>query len=91
MQINYVPVWTVVFELGCTENFRDLQTRRKCLWFAINNGPNDILIKALECVHLIEVQILHENLQLSMPNDISEDLDEIESEDEFIDAMTTVS
>ncbi|KAF7386326.1 hypothetical protein HZH68_013458 [Vespula germanica] len=89
MQINYIPIWTVVFELGCSENFRDLQTRKKCLWFAINNGPNDILIKALECVHLIEVQILHENLQLWMPNDISEDLDEIESEDEFIDAMTT--
>ncbi|XP_014605991.1 PREDICTED: neuroblastoma-amplified sequence-like isoform X1 [Polistes canadensis] len=88
MQINYVPIWAVVFELGCTENFRDLQTRRKCLWFAINNGPNDILIKALEYAHLIEVQILHENLQLWMPN-ISEDLDEIESEDEFIDAMST--
>ncbi|KAK2578040.1 hypothetical protein KPH14_008457 [Odynerus spinipes] len=90
MQTNYVPIWAIVFELGCSEDFRNLQTRRKCLWFAINNGPNDILIKALEYMHLIEMQILHENLQLWMPTDVSEDIfDENESEDEFTDAMTT--
>ncbi|XP_076667874.1 NBAS subunit of NRZ tethering complex isoform X2 [Andrena cerasifolii] len=92
MQNNYVPAWTVAFDLGYCENYDDLKTRQKCLWFAINNGPSDILSKALDQIHLIEIQMLHNNLELwippSEPDDFN-DADDADSEEEFIDAMTT--
>ncbi|XP_053978605.1 NBAS subunit of NRZ tethering complex-like isoform X1 [Hylaeus volcanicus] len=92
MQNNYIPAWTVALDLGYCENYEDLKTRQKCLWFAINNGPSDILGKALDQIHLIEIQILHKKLELWIPSTEPSDLndaDNADSEDEFIDAMTT--
>ncbi|KZC12834.1 PREDICTED: neuroblastoma-amplified sequence-like [Dufourea novaeangliae] len=92
MQNNYVPAWSVAFDLGCCEGYDDLKTRQKCLWFAINKGPNDILNKALDQIHLIEIQMLHKDLELWIPPDEPDnrnDADDVDSEEEFIDAMTT--
>lgn len=93
MQSGYIPAWTVTLDLGFSEDYEDLKIKQKCLWFAINNGPNDILSKALDQIHLIEIQTLHKNLELWIPpgepNDLN-DTDDADSEDEFIDALTTV-
>ncbi|KAK1127326.1 hypothetical protein K0M31_003870 [Melipona bicolor] len=90
MKNNYIPAWTVALELGFCEDYEDLKTRQKCLWFAINNGPSDILSKALDQIHLIEIQILHKNLKLWIPPDsLSDDFNDADSEEEFIDALTT--
>lgn len=91
MKNNYIPAWTVALELGFCEDYEDLKTRQKCLWFAINNGPSDILSKVLDQIHLIEIQILHKNLELWIPHDsLSDDFNDADSEEEFIDALTTV-
>lgn len=69
-----------------------MKVKQKCLWFAINNGTGDILGNALEHMHLIEIQMLHKNLELWMPSaefESSKD-EESGSEDDFTDAMTTV-
>jgi len=79
--------------LGCCNNYQDLKIKQKCLWFSINNGPGDILGNALEHVHLIEIQMLHKNLELWMPSaefEGSKDEESDDSEDDFTDAMTTV-
>lgn len=79
--------------MGCCNNYQDLKIKQKCLWFAINNGPGDILGNALEHVHLIEIQMLHKNLELWMPSaefEGSKDEESDDSEDDFTDAMTTV-
>lgn len=61
------------------------------MWFAINNGSNDILNKALDQIHLIEIQMIHKNLELWIPADsLSDDFNDADSEEEFIDALTTV-
>lgn len=61
------------------------------MWFAINNGSNDILSKALDQIHLIEIQMIHKNLELWIPADsLSDDFNDADSEEEFIDALTTV-
>lgn len=91
MQNNYVSAWTIALELGFCEDYEDLKSRKKCLWFAINNGPSDILSKALDQIHLIEIQMLHKNLELWIPPDsLSDDYNDADSEEEFIDALTTV-
>ncbi|XP_017875232.2 neuroblastoma-amplified sequence-like [Ceratina calcarata] len=90
MQNNYIPAWAVALELGFCEDYDDLQIRQKCLWFAINNGPSDVLNKALDQIHLIEIQILNKNLELWIPPDsLFDDLNDGDSEDEFTDALTT--
>ncbi|XP_034172180.2 NBAS subunit of NRZ tethering complex isoform X2 [Osmia lignaria lignaria] len=89
MQNNYVPAWTVALDLGFCEDYDDLKTRQKCLWFAINNGPSEMLSKALDQIHLIEIQMLHKNLELWIPPSESDDFNDADSEDEFIDALTT--
>ncbi|XP_012141773.2 NBAS subunit of NRZ tethering complex isoform X2 [Megachile rotundata] len=89
MQNNYIPAWTVALDLGFCEDYEDLKTRQKCLWFAINNGPSEMLSKALDQIHLIEIQMLHKNLELWIPPDESDDYNDADSEDEFIDALTT--
>lgn len=92
-QNNYLPAWEICLNLGCCENYQDLRIRQKCLWFAINNGPSDILGNALEHMHLIEIQMLHKNLELLMPSvefEGSRDEESDESDDHFTDAMTTV-
>lgn len=94
MQNNYIPAWTVALELGFCGDYEDLKTRQKCLWFAINNGPSDMLSKALDQIYLIEIQMLHKNLELWIPSallsDDFNDSEDADSEDEFIDALTTV-
>ncbi|XP_020298354.1 neuroblastoma-amplified sequence-like [Pseudomyrmex gracilis] len=60
---SYISAWEICLNLGCCNNYRDLKVRKKCLWFAINNGPSDILSTALEHVHLIEFQMLDKNLE----------------------------
>ncbi|XP_076751683.1 NBAS subunit of NRZ tethering complex [Xylocopa sonorina] len=90
MQNNYIPAWTVALELGFCESYKDLKIRQKCFWFAINNGPSDILSKALDQIHLIEIRMLHKNLELWIPAETpSDDLNDADSEEEFIDALTT--
>lgn len=90
IQNNYISAWTVALELGFCEDYEDLKTRQKYLWFAINNGSNDILSKALDQIHLIEIQIIHKNLELWIPADSpSDDFNDADSEEEFIDALTT--
>jgi len=91
-QNNYLPAWEICLNLGCSSNYQDLRARQKCLWFAINNGPSDILGNALEHMHLLEIQMLHKNLELWMPTVELEspENEESESEDDFTDAMTTV-
>ncbi|KAM0725693.1 NBAS subunit of NRZ tethering complex [Formica fusca] len=90
-QNNYLPVWKICLNLGCCNNYQDLKVKQKCLWFAINNGSSDILGSALEHMHLIEIQMLHKNLELWMPSAEFESSkgEESESEDDFTDAMTT--
>ncbi|XP_072751649.1 NBAS subunit of NRZ tethering complex [Anoplolepis gracilipes] len=91
-QHNYLPVWKICLNLGCCNNYQDLKVKQKCLWFAINNGPSDILGTALDHMHLIEIQMLHKNLELWMPSaefQSSKDEESDESEDDFTDAMTT--
>lgn len=90
---NYLPVWEICLNLGRCDNYGDLKVRQKCLWFAINNGPNDILGNALEHMHLLKIQMLHKDLELWMPSAEFESLKDEESdtsEDDFTDAMTTV-
>ncbi|KAK9304884.1 hypothetical protein QLX08_003941 [Tetragonisca angustula] len=90
MKNNYIPAWIVALELGFCEDYEDLKTRQKCLWFAINNGPSDILSKTLDQINLIEIQTLHKNLELWIPHDsLSDDFNDADSEEEFIDALTT--
>ncbi|XP_076658373.1 NBAS subunit of NRZ tethering complex isoform X1 [Halictus rubicundus] len=92
IQNNYIPAWTVVLDLGYCDDYNDLKTRQKCLWFVINKGPNEILSKALDQIHLIEIQMLHKELELWIPPcepDDPDDPDDADSEEEFIDAMTT--
>ncbi|CAK9831040.1 NBAS subunit of NRZ tethering complex [Anthophora retusa] len=89
IQNHYIPAWTVALELGFCEDYDDLKTRQKCLWFAINNGPSDILSKALDQIHLTEIQMLHKNLELWIPTSESDEFIDADSEDEFIDALTT--
>ncbi|XP_076178527.1 NBAS subunit of NRZ tethering complex isoform X2 [Ptiloglossa arizonensis] len=92
LQNNYIPAWTVALDLGYCEDYEDLRIRQKCLWFAINNGPGDILSRALDQIHLIEIHILHKTLEQWLPsNDLDDpnDADDADSEEEFIDAMTT--
>ncbi|XP_039307563.1 neuroblastoma-amplified sequence isoform X2 [Solenopsis invicta] len=89
---NYLPAWEICLNLGCCDNYQDLKIRQKCLWFAINNGPNDILGNALEHTHLLRIQMLHKDLELWMPSAEFESLKDEESdtsEDDFTDAMTT--
>ncbi|EFN62928.1 Neuroblastoma-amplified gene protein [Camponotus floridanus] len=91
-QQNYLPIWKICLNLGCCNNYQDLKIKQKYLWFAINNGPGDILGNALEHVHLIEIQMLHKNLELWMPSaefEGSKDEESDDSEDDFTDAMTT--
>ncbi|XP_012217633.2 NBAS subunit of NRZ tethering complex-like [Linepithema humile] len=91
-QNNYLPAWETCLNLGRCDDYQDLNIRKKCLWFAINNGSNDILGNALEHIHLIETQILHKNLELWMPSvefESLKDEESDESEDDFTDAMTT--
>ncbi|KAL6266607.1 hypothetical protein P5V15_003452 [Pogonomyrmex californicus] len=91
-QNNYLSAWEICLNLGRCDNYQDLKIRQKCLWFAINNGPNDILGNALEHVHLLEIQMLHKNLEMWMPSAEFESLKDEESdisEDDFTDAMTT--
>ena len=89
---NYLPAWKTVLNLGYCDNFEDLKFRKKCLWFTMNNGPVDLLEESLKQIHLLEIQILHKNLQNWMPINEAEDFgNEIESDDEFTDAMTTVN
>ncbi|EZA57952.1 Neuroblastoma-amplified sequence [Ooceraea biroi] len=90
-QNNYLPAWEICLSLGCSSNYQDLKVRQKCLWFAINNGPSEILGNALEHMHLLEIQTLHKNLELWMPAVELESPgnEESESEDDFTDAMTT--
>ncbi|XP_011879378.1 PREDICTED: neuroblastoma-amplified sequence-like isoform X2 [Vollenhovia emeryi] len=89
---NYLPAWEICLNLGRCDNYRDLNDRQKCLWFAINNGPSDILGNALEHVQLLEIQMLHQNLKLWMPSEEFKSVKDEESdtsEDDFTDAMTT--
>ncbi|XP_071653845.1 NBAS subunit of NRZ tethering complex isoform X3 [Temnothorax longispinosus] len=89
---NYLLAWEICLNLGRCDNYQDLKVRQKCLWFAINNGPSDILGNALEHMHLLEIQMLHKNLELWMPSAEFESLKDEESdtsEDDFTDAMTT--
>ncbi|XP_019696196.1 neuroblastoma-amplified sequence-like isoform X1 [Harpegnathos saltator] len=91
-QSNYLPAWEICLNLGRCDNYQDLKVRQKCLWFAINNGPSDILGNALEHMYLIEIQMLHKHLELWMPSvelEGSRDEESDESEDHFTDAMTT--
>lgn len=93
MNNNYLSAWEICLNLGRCDNYLDLKVKQKCLWFAINNGPNDILGNALEHMHLLEIQMLHKNLELWMPSAEFESLKDEESdtsEDDFTDAMTTV-
>lgn len=93
MQNNYLHAWDICLNLGRCDNYQDLNVRQKCLWFAINNGPSDILVNALEHMHLIEIQMLHKNLESWMPSvefESSRDEESDESDDHFTDAMTTV-
>lgn len=93
MDSNYIPAWTVALNLGYCDEYNDLKTRQKCLWFVISKGPDDILSKALDQIHLIEIQMLHKDLELWIPPNESvkpNDADDVDSEEEFIDAVTTV-
>ncbi|XP_076245721.1 NBAS subunit of NRZ tethering complex [Calliopsis andreniformis] len=91
IQNNYIPAWTVALDLGYSEDYEDLKTRQKCLWFAISNGPSDILSKALNQIHIIEIQMLHKNLEMWIPPNESDNFNDsdADSEEEFIDALTT--
>nr|XP_033341499.1 neuroblastoma-amplified sequence-like isoform X1 [Megalopta genalis] len=86
---SYIPAWKVALDLGYCDDYSDLKTRQKCLWFVINKGPNDVLSKALDQIHLIEIQMLHKDLELWIPPSDPDDPDDADSEEEFIDAMTT--
>ncbi|XP_036139993.1 neuroblastoma-amplified sequence isoform X2 [Monomorium pharaonis] len=90
---NYLSAWEICLNLGCCDSYQDFKIRQKCLWFAINNGPNDILSNALEHTHLLKIQMLHKDLELWMPSAEFESLKNEESdtsEDDFTDAMTTM-
>ncbi|KYN08466.1 Neuroblastoma-amplified sequence [Cyphomyrmex costatus] len=89
---NYLSAWEICLNLGRCDNYQDLKIRQKCLWFAVNNGPCDILGNVLEHIYLLEIQMLHKNLKLWMPVTEFENLKDEESdtsEDDFTDAMTT--
>ncbi|XP_014468091.1 PREDICTED: neuroblastoma-amplified sequence-like [Dinoponera quadriceps] len=91
-QNSYLLAWEICLNLGRCDNYQDLRVRQKCLWFAINNGPSDILGNALEHMHLIEIQLLHKDLELWMPSvefESPRDEESDESDDHFTDAMTT--
>ncbi|XP_048513808.1 NBAS subunit of NRZ tethering complex-like isoform X2 [Athalia rosae] len=81
--------WRIVFDLGNEEDYQDLKFRRKCLSFALNCGPNDLLETIIQRMQLLEIQILHKDLDALFQEQVSENYNVFESEDEFTDAMTT--
>ncbi|XP_015606385.1 neuroblastoma-amplified sequence [Cephus cinctus] len=86
---NYSLAWRTCMNLGYCEDFQDLKFRQKCLWFAMNNCPDDLLEETLKQKHLLEIQILHKDLQNWMPECDESFATGADSEDEFTDAMTT--
>lgn len=80
--------WRIVFDLGNDDEYHDLKFRRKCVSFAMNCSPPDLLETLLRRMHLLEIQILHKDLDDLLPTEVSESM--VESDDEFTDAMTTV-
>lgn len=88
---NYEPAWKIAMNLGNSENFEDLKFRRRCLFFTLINGTCDILEDTMKHLNLLEIQILNKSIQDWMPGD-NEDLEnDVKSDDEFADAMTTVN
>ena len=88
---DYQPAWKVVMNLGNCESYEDLRHRRRCLFFVLNNGPSEFLEDIMKHLNLLEIQILNKNIQNLMPSDNETLENEVDSEDEFADAVTTVS
>ena len=89
---NYHSAWKIMQQLGFCDNFQDLEFRQKCLTFSMCHGPNDYLEKTLEQMHLLEIQILNKSLEQWMESHTVQNFEGSgESDDEFTDAMTTVS
>ncbi|XP_046481059.1 NBAS subunit of NRZ tethering complex [Neodiprion pinetum] len=84
---NSSSAWKIVFDLGNDDEYQDFKFRQKCLSFAMNCGPTDLLETLLQRMHLIEIQILHKDLQNLLPSEVSDTM--VDSDDEFTDAMTT--
>ncbi|XP_012278109.1 neuroblastoma-amplified sequence isoform X2 [Orussus abietinus] len=90
MDANFFPAWKTVLSLAYCEEYEELKFRQKCMCFVMSSGPNEILEDILKQWHLIEIQILSASLQDWMPSSEGESFDnETESDDEFIDAVTT--
>ena len=64
---NYQSSWNVALDLAHCDDFDDLQFRKSCIWFAINNGPSDMIENLMKRANLLQVQILNSELQKWMP------------------------
>lgn len=88
---NYEPAWKIAMNLGNSDNFEDLKFRRRCLSFTLIHGTPDILEDTMKYLNLLEIQILNKTIQDLMPGDNEDWENDVKSDDEFTDAVTTVS
>lgn len=86
LDLNYISAWRKLLDLGNCTDFEDYEFRLKCLWFSLNNAPNDLLEDILTQIHLVKIQILNSKMSSLIPTH-----EEEENEDEFTDEIPAVS
>ncbi|XP_014228300.1 neuroblastoma-amplified sequence-like [Trichogramma pretiosum] len=80
MKNNYQAAWNIALDLAYCDDYPDLQCRLNCIWFAVSNGPSNMIEDLLKRANLLQVQILNIELQNLVPTDNdSSDNDEEEN------------
>ncbi|XP_011497218.1 PREDICTED: neuroblastoma-amplified sequence-like [Ceratosolen solmsi marchali] len=74
MVCNYYLSWNIALDLAYCNEYDDLKFRYNCIWFAINNGPSEIIENLMKYANLLQIQILNSDLEncLSTQNENSD-------------------
>lgn len=67
MKMNYQSAWDIAVSIANCDEFNDLPFRTQCIWFAIHNGPSDMIENFMKRANLLKVQMLNADLQKWMP------------------------
>lgn len=91
MKNNYQGAWSVALDLANCDDYNDLQFRRNCIWFVINNGPSEMIETLMKRANLLQVQILNNDLEKWLPpeNEVF-DNEEENTDSDLTDVYSTV-
>ena len=72
MKNNYQIAWKISLDFGNCDDYDDLKFQQSCIWYAVSNGPKEIIESAIIRANILQMQILNSELEKWTPENIDD-------------------